>query len=333
MQEGKLYIDGKDVFVRYGVFVEQYGYKELVKMPAFKSMDSTEWDEYDGAEFDLSAPMFDTKTAAIQFCVIDITLASDLFELLSDKSYHVFDFKELGRKYKLRLVNNGSLSSNIKLGKLALSFADDFAPVTKAYADELKEKGETLDEYHFILGQTPYAKAPAGFRQDGYEIDDIDFSRLGIYVVGKTDNNIQKAPNVRENLSSSNKAMPGVSYDDDAVRYKTKDVQLSLFIHAGSITEFWTRWHALFTILAQPEARTLYLDKISEGYNCFYKKCDVSKFDILRSGRIWCEFSVTLTFTDFRPNGLEELLASEFGELITTEDDVECFIDLNRYAD
>ena len=100
--KGRLYIDGTDAFDEYGVFVEQYGYKALIQLPPFKNIDSTEWPEHDGEEYDLSAPVLDTKTFAISFCITDITSASDLFELLSDKSYHTFNFTELGKSYKLR---------------------------------------------------------------------------------------------------------------------------------------------------------------------------------------------------------------------------------------
>ena len=84
---GKLFIDGLDAFSEYGIFVEQYGYKALVQMPSFKKLSSTEWPEYDGEEVDLSAPLLDSKTFSIPFCITDILSASDLFEVLSDGSY------------------------------------------------------------------------------------------------------------------------------------------------------------------------------------------------------------------------------------------------------
>lgn len=319
-QDGKLYIDGKDAFAQYGVFVERYGYGQVIGMPPFKTVESTEWDEYDGEEYDLSAPVFDTRTFPVNLGITDIALAGELFAALSDKSYHVFDFRELDRKYKLRLVSNGSLSSNIRLGKLALSFADDFAPVTKAYAEELENDGVELDGYNTILDQAPLDEAPAGFRQRGYELDGTDLSRFGVYVVKGSDDNIQKAPKVRDNLTVDAKTRPGVEYDGENVSYKAKDVQLSLFIHAADITDFWTRWNALLTALAQPGERILYTDKSMEEHPCFYRKCSVSRFDILRNGRVWCEFTVTVTFTEPRPAGSASLLASEDGELVATEE-------------
>ena len=121
---GKLFIDGLDAFSEYGIFVEQYGYKALVQMPSFKKLNSTEWPEYDGEETDLSNPILDSKTFSIPFCITDILSASDLFEVLSDGAYHIFDFAELGKSYKLRLLTNPALSAKIQLGKITLNFAD-----------------------------------------------------------------------------------------------------------------------------------------------------------------------------------------------------------------
>ena len=38
---GKLYIDGRDAMLEYGIFVEKGGYKGVVQMPSFKNVDST----------------------------------------------------------------------------------------------------------------------------------------------------------------------------------------------------------------------------------------------------------------------------------------------------
>lgn len=297
--KGNLFIDGTDAFAEYGVFVEQYGYKSLIQMPPFKSIESTEWQEYDGEEYDLSAPVLDSKTFSISFCITDIISASDLFELLSDKAYHTFDFRELGKTYKLRLTSNGSLSSMVRLGKLSLSFSDDF-PVP----DEEK----------------PYDTGAEDVKQHGYELDGIDFSRFGVYVLNGTDDNILKAPEVRRNLTIDNKAEAGVLYDAENVFYKSKNVTMKLLIRASDVTTFWKRWNSLFTALIKPDERSLYIDKTVEEFDCFYKSNSVSKFDILRNGRVWCEFSVTLTFTNARPTGNHALLATEDDALVITED-------------
>lgn len=312
---GKLFIDGLDAFSEYGIFVEQYGYKALVQMPSFKKLNSTEWPEYDGEETDLSNPILDSKTFSIPFCITDILSASDLFEVLSDGAYHIFDFAELGKSYKLRLLTNPALSAKIQLGKITLNFADDFPPVYPTDETDI----ESLNEYNTLLNQAPYATAPAGFKQNGYEMDDVDFSRFGVYVLDGTDRNIQKAPNVRENLKVDVTNRPGVSYDGESVFYKAKDVAMKLFIYADSIAQFWERWYALFTALLKPELRKLYNDNSLEEYNCYYKSNAVTRFDIRRNGRVWCEFTVTLTFPDSRPDGNYCVLATEDKEVVITE--------------
>ena len=82
---------------------------------------------------------------------------------------------EIGKSYKLRLMTNPSLSGKIRLGKITLNFADDFPPV---YPTEETDT-ENLDEYNTLLDQAPYAVAPTGFKQNGYELDGIDLSRFG----------------------------------------------------------------------------------------------------------------------------------------------------------
>lgn len=298
--KGRLFIDGKDVFTEYGVFVEQYGYKALIQAPPFKSIDSTEWNEFDGAEYDLSEPVLDSKTFSVAFCITDITSASNLFELLSDKAYHTFDFRELGKTYRLRLTSNDSLSSKVRLGKLSLGFADDFPTPDKI---------------------APYPTGAVDVKQSGYELDDIAFSRFGIYILNGTDDNILKAPDVRPNLTINTKGEAGVSYDGEIVMYKPKDVVVKMLIRAANVTVFWERWNALFTALIKPDTRRFYIDKTVEEFDCFYRKCSVSKFDILRNGRVWCEFSVTLTFTNSRPTGNYALLVTENDELVLTEDE------------
>lgn len=323
-QIGKLYIDDKDAYYEYGVFVEQFGYKALIQMPSFKKLDATEWDEFDGEEPDLVNPLLDTKTFAIQFCISDIDLANNLLELLSDKSYHIFRFTDLNKSYKLRLISNPSRSSLNHLGKFSANFADDFPPVVPT--DDTNE--DELDEYNVLLTQKPYDKAPAGFKQKGYELDEIDFARFGIYVLDGTDESIQNAPNVRPNLSVSSSVNPGVVYDDKEVMYKTKDVGLKLLIHAKDITEFWQRWYSFWAVLLQPESRTLYIDNPIEEFECHYKSNSVTKFDIRKSGRVWCEFTTTLTFTNARPFGKYFVLATEDDEIVITEPDEE-YVEIN----
>lgn len=298
-EEGKLFIDGSDALLTYGVFVEKGGYKSLIQFPAFKKIDSTEWPEYDGEEVDLTSPVLDSKTFSMQFCITNIDYAEILFDDLATGAYHTFEFTDLGKSYKLRMTSNGTFSSFIKLGKLTLSFADDFPKIP-------------IGTYY------PYGKS--GIRQFGYEIDGIDFSQFGSYILKGSDDAIRKAPNIRSNLTVDTSSLAGVLYDDDYVTFKTKDVALKVLINADSINEFWKRWNSLWAIVLQSEARSFYFSALGNEYECYYKSNSVSKFEILRNGHVWCEFTLTLTFFSCRPIGSELLLATEDYDWVITEE-------------
>ncbi len=297
--KNKLYIDGIDAFLEYGVFVERQGLCGLIQMPPFKQLDTTEWDEYDGVEVDLSAPVLNNKTFSIKFCITDIRFAEDLFAILSEGAYHTFEFTELGKTYTLRLTSNGSFSSFVRLGKMTLSFADDSPEVP-------------VGEY--------YRYGTSGIKQVGYEIDGVDFSQFGSYVLKGTDDSLRKAPNTRPNLTISNKATAGVLYDSEHVTFKGKDVSVKMLINVDSIEEFWKRWDSLWAVVLQPESRSFYFAALGHEYECYYKSNTVSKFDILTNGHIWCEFTLTLTFTSCRPIGSYYLLITEDGQYVITED-------------
>lgn len=302
--KNRLFIDGHDAFIEYGIFVEQGGYKQVIQFPAFKSssIDTTEWLDDDGIEVDLESPQLDTRTLQIQFCITNVRYAEDLFDELSIGAYHTFEFRDIKRTYRLRMTQNGSFKSKIKLGKLTLTFADDF-PVMP-----------TGDFY--LLGKTD-------IRQVGYEVDGIDFSQFGAYILDGTDDSIRKAANVRENLKISTKDMRGVIYADSSVKFKSKDVTLKCLINCDGIDEFWRRYNALFAVILDANERRFYYSALGNEYQCYYKSMSVSKFDIIRRNHVWCEFSIVLTFIDYRLVGQYMLLAHEDFAFVEVEVDGE----------
>lgn len=296
---GKLFIDGVDAFSEYGVFVEQYGYKGVVQFPQFKTIEIIEWEEYDGEEADLTSPVLDAKSVTIPFCITNVRFAEDLFAALCDKAYHTFVFSDLKREYRLRMTSVGSFSSLLKLGKLQLTFSDDFPPTPTAQ---------------------PYELGQSGIKQLGYVIDGIDFSQFGSHILKGTDESIRKAPNIRPALNISHKTEAGLVYDEIAVpRFKAKDITVKLLIRCSDIDEFWKRYDSLFAVLTKNESRVLYFPKLDAEYECYYKSCNVQKFEITPSGRVWCEFDVVLRCISSRPGTTYWILIAEDGSLIITE--------------
>ena len=298
-QYGKLLIDGQDAFADYGLFVEHGGFKSLVQMPSFKTIDKTDWPEEDGEEYDLAAPVLQAQSVQLQFVILNVRYAEDLFVELSNGAYHTFYFDDLQRSYTLRMVSNGTFSQNIVMGKLTLTFSNDFTDVPS---------------------QQPYALGASDVKQRGYEIDGIDMSRFGTFVLKGSDDNIRKAANVKKSLTIDVKSIAGVVYDSESVHFASKDVTLNLLIDAESINDFWQRYDALFAVLMQAGEHTFYYAALNNEYKCFYKSSSVSTFKVLRNGHVWCEFAVTLTFVKWRPVSNYVLLVTESGDFVITED-------------
>ena len=258
--KGKLFIDGTDAYVKYGILVEKQGLKGLVQMPVFKKLDAITWPEHDGEEVDLTAPVLDAKAVQLPLVIVDAKRAELLFNDLSNGAYHEFRFVELNRLYRLRMTTNNAFSRNVKVGKITLSFSDDFA-------------------------------------QSGYTLDGVDFSQFGAYVLDGTDMAVRKLPNVQSALSVSVPNVAGVTYDAESVKFQSKDVAVSLLIKADTVAEFWRRYDSLFAALLKPDSHMFRCPDVKMEYDCHYKGCSISKFEILRQTRVWCEFTITLTFT------------------------------------
>lgn len=293
---GNLYIDGRDVYALYGVFTAQGAYDDLLCYASLKSVAVNDWQEEDGEEPDLSAPVLDSREVAVKFAVHGSNYALGAFVgMFEDGAYHTFDFRDLGRSFKLRLVSQPNLAAAYGLGLVTLRFADDFP----------------LDGYVYEAPQSEIIPT------QGYEIDDVDLSRYGVRILKGTLEEIEKSPSVKKNLLRDISVQSGVIYDGQRVTFETKEVRLNCLMRAESLPEFWRNYDALLFDLRRPHHRGLYVETTGELYPCYYKGCSVSEF--CPSDGVWFRFSITLVFTSFRVGADEYILAAERGEWVVTQ--------------
>lgn len=306
MMSGRFYIDGKDAFTEYGIYVQEGGYNELVAYPPLKAVTSNDWQEEDGIEPDLSEPTLNTKEFSLKIVLSGKDYRwGGFIELLSDKAYHTFDFREIGRSYSLRLVSNPNTDLATLLGFITIKLADDFPLSEYAY----KEPESSL------------------YGSDNYELDGKPFSDYGIIVLDGTFDEIEKSPDVKTCLLRNIKKLNGALYDGEKVTYKAKDVKINCLMKAANLTELWRNYDALLYNLVQPEQRMLYSAETGYEYPCHYKSCSVSEF--YGSDKIWLKFTITLCFISFRLEDDEFVLATETRDLVVTEDG-EFAIDLRK---
>lgn len=294
---GKIYIDGKDAYLNYGIFITTGGYKEVSCFPPMKAVQSIDWGEDDGVEPDLTDPKLDTKEVSITFAAHRAMLVGAFFELISDRAYHTFDLRAMGRVYKLRLVSETALVAKPNLQTFTLRFANDF-PFSDGYSYLSPQSGLVVES--------------------GYELDGRSFADYGVVILQGSDAEILKSPAVKLNILQNVSSRHGATYDGEVVKFKSKEVKLSCLMRARTLTEFWRNYNALLFDLVRPDERTLYVDNTGYDYPCYYKSSNVTEFCPL--GKIWFKFDITLVFTSFRIEDDEYLLASEDGEWIMTED-------------
>lgn len=301
MMSGRLYIDGQDVYKQFGVYVPDGGWASLIAFPPLKSATQNEWQEEDGVEIDLSAPVLNSREITLTFCFADVfSRYDDFIALLADGSYHVFQCEGIGRRFTLRLVSQSNREYAVNFGRETLKFADDMP-----FADYVPQKP--------VSSVTP---------SDDYLIDGRPLTDYGVRVLQGSFAEIIKTAAVKPNMLRNIKTKTGAIYDTRGeVYYKAKAVKLVCLMRAESLEELWRNYDALLYALIQPEERTLHVRELEKEFPFCYKSCSVSEF--FPSEKIWLKFTLTLTFTrDFRIEDDGVILAAEDGTPLFTEDGV-----------
>lgn len=275
MKTGSLYVDGFDVYEQFGLYVVAGGWNELVAMPPLKTVKTNDWQEEDGIEVDLSAPVLNTREVSVKFAVADTFVGlADFLDYLSRGAYHIFSCEEIGRTYRLRLTQQPNMKSARILGQATLKFADDFP----------------LEGYTYLAPDS-------GMADDGsYTVDELPITSYGVRVLKGTYDEVVKASAVKPNLLRNISVLPGADYDGaGSVTYKSKDVKLQCLLRAESLDRLWRNYDALLYDLIRPGERLLGVDALKQEFPFYYKSCQVTKF--CPTGRIWMQFVLTITFT------------------------------------
>ena len=100
---GAFYIDGIDIYTRYGVVIADGGYNDLLCFPAMKDPEYNDWPEEDGIEVDLDAPMLEAKEVVISFDC-DRPDAGNFIYMISQPGYHTLRIAELSKEWRVGLV-------------------------------------------------------------------------------------------------------------------------------------------------------------------------------------------------------------------------------------
>lgn len=267
-----LYIDGKEARETYGASLLEGSYKELLCPPPLKKVESNDWAEYDGLEPDLSSPVLDSREVKLPVYVRGGESAANAFikavaydtdedsgaSAIQGGAYHVFDVKDLGRSWKLRLKSvevdeywpGGSLS-------LSLTLADDFP----------------LDGYAYLEPQSDLKK------DESCMIGGRPFSDYGIIL---TEGGLKEAllmRDVKEAMLRDVSVAKGAIYDSKkAVRYKDRTIELPCLMTASTVALWHRNMDAFLYDLTRPWLKTLKIKGMSEQWDVYYDSMEIEYF-------------------------------------------------------
>lgn len=302
----KVYIDDIDVEEQYGIIVTSGSLPDLITFPPLKNVSVVDWYEVDGVDADLTDPQLGAREVDISFICQNDYSHSELFALLSDGAYHKFNFKTINQTYELRLLSQSALNIYRNCTAFTLRFSDD----------------KTDRQYSTTAFQ------PKSDNTTGYILDGVDLASYGITILRGTLNEVLKSPDVKPNIARNYSYLPGISYEGDNVRYKSKEVELSCLLLANTTDEFWNLYNGLLNVLKSPGNRILEVDtNLYVEAKCYYNKCSSELFQIGKNGVLWA-FQLSLIFTDFNPSKDDVLLASEEGDIVISEDNYAIDLDI-----
>lgn len=268
-------IDGKNIYKEYDCTLLEGSFDTLLKYPRRKSVSYRNWAESDGIDPDLSVVEFDARK--VQFEFLMDAYSPDQFwrsyrKLISDLSatgYREFDVIP-GITHKLRLSANSAYNMPVPFnaGRNLSTFSLDFVE------DDL-----------FIQ---PVIYPVNGISLRGhYAINGIDFGEFGIGSDDEQDD-ILKYPAMKDPFTD------GRTVDLSLIKTQHKQINLSLWMLAGSVEEFMNNYQAFFNQLTGPGTQDLYINTLAGSTQVYYTDCSNFTVEKWSSDEIGVRFTISL---------------------------------------
>ena len=275
MFENRLYINGIDAFLRYGVLLAQGGINDLIKYPTRKAYLYNDWFEQEGIDADLSEPLFEPKEVNLTFYASSDSKLEEFVTDLTRSVYHTFEDKLLQREFKLRLIKQTAVSLVNGFYFTTIAFADDFT------AEEMTKNSS-------------YPVSSALLPDTGYIIDGVKLKDFDVAVLQGTDESLRNIIEVKQNVLHSSKYSNALVYDKEQgyLTPTAKDATLKCLMRAENLEDLWNNWQALFSLLTRQGYRTLGKNNL-QSYMFVYKSCEIALF--YPTEKIWLEFNLTIT--------------------------------------
>lgn len=259
-------INNINIQATYHTYLLDNNYKDLFCFPPLKKLDSNDWAEYYGKEYDTDSPQLDTISFSLSF-ISKSNQYDPFISFLSAQTYNDFHFEELGKSFRLRFVGVRKAKEEQGYITYEVTFAND----------------NPLQGYTY---QAPNDTLPLS----GFTIDNIDLSKYGIYLLEENQNSLLKSYEVKEHLTTTSSAISGVKYADHDNVFKERTLELLCYIKQP-INRFWKLYEALLYNLSQSGERAV--NAFGSTFKAIYQKANVKEV-LLTKDTLRVEFTLYL---------------------------------------
>ena len=259
-------INNINIQATYHTYLLDNNYKDLFCFPPLKKLDSNDWAEHYGKEYDTDNPQLDTISFSLSF-ISKSNQYDPFISFLSAQTYNDFHFEELGKSFRLRFLGVRKAKEEQGYITYEATFAND----------------NPLQGYTY---QAPNDTLPPS----GFTIDNIDLSKYGIYLLEENQNSLLKSYEVKEHLTTTSSAISGVKYADHDNVFKEHTIELYCYMKQPT-NRFWKLYEALLYNLSQRGERTF--NAFGSTFKAIYQKASVKEV-LLTKDTLRVEFTLYL---------------------------------------
>ena len=259
-------INNINIQTTYHTYLLEGNYKDLLCFPSLKKLNSNDWAEYYGKEYDTDDPQLDTLSISLSF-VTKSNQYNAFISFLSSQTYNDFHFEELNKSFQLRFVGVRKAKKEQGYITYEATFAND----------------TPLQGYTYIA---PNDTLPPS----GFAIDTIDLSKYGIYLLEENESNLLKSYEVKEHLTTTSSAIAGVKYAEHNNIFKERTIELHCYMKQPT-NRFWKLYEALLYNLSQRGERTI--NAFGSTFKAIFQKANVKEV-LLTKDTLRVEFIISL---------------------------------------
>lgn len=304
----QLLIDGTDAYTAYNLWAEDGALGPVIEYPPLKAPETNDWHEEDGLEVDLTAPRLDTRTFQLRLATSRAeALLTDFYTDICDGAYHEWEFRNIARRYRLRVTAFPEYTCQRGLARLTVTLADDFPLRGYTYRAPVQQITDTSRS----------------------TLDRLLTAQYSLRFLNGTNDAILRHSDPKTNLLTDIKTRAGVTYDPQAVTLKSRDITLPILLRANSLGNLFRNYDALLYNLTRTGLRTLYYEPLEAHLTGYYLRAVVREF--YPQDR-WLRLDLTLRLT--KPvthlTEADTLLAAEDGTPLTDGQTQQQLIDISQ---